>query len=327
MTTTIPPMSTLVITGASRNLGERLAIEVLADAPERHVVTLVRLPAGVAERLREASGNPNVHVVACDLGDLASVRSAATIVVDLLGQPGVPPLHGLVANAGIQRPDTAAASVDGFELTFATNVLGNQLLIGLLADHLEAPGRIVVVGSGTHHDAGRERMWMVPGPRWAPVEELVRPHAGEEGPHRGVGRRAYATSKLANIYQVHEFARRLPDGIDIYTYDPGLMPGTGLAREGTAIERLLWGTLLHAFRLLPDATSPTASAKHLAELTVGSRPADTGAYIALGQVTPSSPASYDPEREAELWRVANELVGLTPDHAPFEDAPTPGVQR
>lgn len=309
--TTIPSASTVVITGASRNLGERLAIELLADAPERHVVALVRSPAGLADRLRAESGNPNVHVVACDLGDLASVRAAAVAVGELLEQPGAPPLHALVANAGIQRPDTSAVSVDGFELTFATNVLANQLLIGLLAEHLVVPGRIVVVGSGTHHDAGRERMWMVPGPRWAPVEQLVRPSAGKDAPHRGVGRRTYATSKLANIYQVHEFARRLPTGIDIYTYDPGLMPGTGLAREGTAIERLLWGTLLHVLRLLPDATSPTASARHLARLTVGPRPADTGAYVALGKVTPSSPASYDPDREAELWRVANDLVGLT----------------
>jgi len=136
-----------------------------------------------------------------------------------------------------------------------------------------------------------------------------------------VGRRTYATSKLANIYQVHAFARRLPAGIDIYTYDPGLMPGTGLAREGAAIERFLWSTVMHVFRLLPDATTPASSGRHLARLTAGPAPADSGAYIALGKVQPSSPASYDPDREAELRRVANDLVGLPPDPDPTEDVP------
>lgn len=310
MTTAIPAAGTVLITGASRNLGERLAVEVLSASPQRHVIALVRSPADVAERLREASGNPNVHVIRCELSDLASVRDAASSVVRLLQEPGVPPLHALVGNAGIQQTNTSAASADGYELTFAVNVLANQLLIDLLRDHLVAPARIVIVGSGTHYDAGRERMWMVPGPRWARVEVLARPHDGKDGPHEGHGRRAYSTSKLANVYQVHTLARQLPDGIDAYTYDPGLMPGTELIRDAVPVARLVWRTVLHLLRVLPGVTSPEASARHLARVATGPRPAETGAYIALGKERPSSPASYDPTREADLNRAAQHLIEL-----------------
>lgn len=54
-----------------------------------------------------------------------------------------------------------------------------------------------------------------------------------------MGRR-YATTKLANMYFTYGWASRLPDGITVNTFDPGLMPGTGLSREYLPVMRFMW---------------------------------------------------------------------------------------
>ena len=45
------------------------------------------------------------------------------------------------------------------------------------------------------------------------------------------------------IYLVHEFARRAPQGIDFCSFDPLMVPGTGLARESPALMRAAWHTV------------------------------------------------------------------------------------
>ena len=53
----------------------------------------------------------------------------------------------LVHNAGVWvRGDTPRTTPDGFETTFAVNVLAPHLLTALLADRL--PGRLLWLGSG-----------------------------------------------------------------------------------------------------------------------------------------------------------------------------------
>jgi hypothetical protein len=44
--------------------------------------------------------------------------------------------------------------------------------------------------------------------------------------------------------------------------------------------------------------------------TTGPRPGESGSYIDQGKITPSSPASYDKDREEELWTTAARLTGL-----------------
>lgn len=57
------------------------------------------------------------------------------------------------------------------------------------------------------------------------------------------GRQRYASSKLANIMWAYALHRRLETlkakHITVVAFDPGLMPGTGLAREGEMIWFLL----------------------------------------------------------------------------------------
>jgi hypothetical protein len=48
------------------------------------------------------------------------------------------------------------------------------------------------------------------------------------------GRRRYTTSKLCNVLCAYELGKRVkasPWQLEVVAFDPGLMPGTGLARE------------------------------------------------------------------------------------------------
>lgn len=72
------------------------------------------------------------------------------------------------------------------------------------------------------------------------------------------GRRRYTTSKLRDVLMAYELARRLanepvaaPGAITVNAFDPGLMPGTGLARDYGRLAMLTWRYLLPALTVVP----------------------------------------------------------------------------
>ncbi|NUT48394.1 MAG: SDR family NAD(P)-dependent oxidoreductase [Saccharothrix sp.] len=291
-------MGTTLMTGASRGLGREAATHVLRHHPDRHLLVLNRRPGLAAELARE-SGNGNVSEVVCDLASFADIRRAAAQVDG--------PLDGFLGNAGLQMATTRAVTADGIEMTFGVNVLAYHLLLTLLRPRFTAPARIVVVASDVH-DSEHNSMGLIPPPRWDDPRRLAEPGDEDTGV---AGRRAYATSKLGVIYLVHALRRRLPEGVDVYSYNPGLVPGTGLARDAGPVARALFGTVGHALRVLPRVTGKVKAGRLLAEAMTGPRPGDSGAYISRGEVVPSSSESYDERREEELWAAADELCGIT----------------
>jgi NAD(P)-dependent dehydrogenase (short-subunit alcohol dehydrogenase family) len=255
----------------------------------------------------DETDNPCVTTVSCDLASLADIRVTAAEIGRAVDSGEVPPLRGFVGNAGVQttRPRTTS---DGFELTFGVNVLANFLLLRLLTDRLPAPSRLLVVGSDTHFADLRHTYGVVPKFDWPGTEAVARPH--ENGYSSRDGFRNYARSKLAVIYLVHALARRLPAGVDIYTYNPGAVPGTGLNRDANPAPRRAAGVLGRVLLMTPIAMEVTEAGALLARAAVGPRPGETGAYVDRGKVMRSSPASYDPMREEELWSTASRLCGL-----------------
>ncbi|OXM68089.1 short-chain dehydrogenase [Amycolatopsis vastitatis] len=286
------------MTGASRGLGRIAAEKILRDRPDVHLVVTAR-GGTLGGDLAESTGNPNVTALTCDLMSKNAVRAAAVDLAGRLDSGALPPLHGFVGNAGLQLTSRAHATEDGIEPTFAVNVLANHLFVRLLWCRFTAPGRIVLVGSDTHFGDLRHNLGMVPAPRWEPVAELARPRP--DARTATDGRRAYSTGKLAVLYLVHALARRLPDGIDAYTFNPGYVPGTGLVRDAGPAVRFLSRTLLRALTATPLAMSAASAGALLAEAAVGPRPGESGVYIDRRTVTPSAPASYDRDREEELW--------------------------
>ena len=213
----------VLVTGASSGLGlaaaegfARLgvAVRLLVRSEQRGE----RARAEIVTR----SGNNDVQVDLCDLSDLQAVRRFA----ERFSQE-MPRLDVLVNNAGAMVGERTL-SVDGIELTFATNVLGpfllTNLLIPLLAE--SEPARIVNVSSGGMYT---QRVHL---------DDLQMDHEEFDGPV------AYARSKRAEVTLTETWAERLRGtGVVAHAMHPGWVdtPGlkSSLPRFYGAMKRLL----------------------------------------------------------------------------------------
>ncbi|MEU5844713.1 SDR family NAD(P)-dependent oxidoreductase [Saccharopolyspora shandongensis] len=296
------------MTGASRGIGRVAAEHMLRQSPDVHLLVVARGSSGVRLAAEPRAGGHAVSHVSADLGSLQSVRSAVAEIRDRLDRGELPPLRGFVGNAGLQHTNALTEGPDGFESTFTVNVLAHHLFVRLLQDRFAAPARIVITVSDTHFGDFKHNMGMVPGLVWKSPDVLARTGAFPEPDTAVAGRTAYSTSKLAAIHLVHEYARRLPTGIDAVAYNPGFVPGTGLVRNAGPVSRFAMRWILPAMALTPFATSRSAAGRYLADVALGTTNAPTGAYVDRGRVARSSGESYDPQRESELWDTVEEFT-------------------
>lgn len=198
-----------VITGTTHGIGRITARELARAGYE--VVMLCRdleSAASVREAILAEAPQSLIHTIHCDLSSLASVRAAAQEVRRRFDRIAL-----LINNAGIVS-SFHRMSVDGFELTFATNHLGPYLLTRALLDRLGDPGgRIVTVASRAHY------------PGKLNLEQVADPRA------RYRARAAYAQSKLANVLHTFALARRLATtGITVNCLHPGIVATNLLPR-------------------------------------------------------------------------------------------------
>ncbi|MFK4546917.1 hypothetical protein RKD29_006513 [Streptomyces tendae] len=91
-------------------------------------------------------------------------------------------------------------------------------------------------------------------------------------------------------------------------YNPGFVPGTGLARNAGPVARFTMRRVTPVLTLTPFATSRTAAGRHLADLVLGVTEAPSGSYADRGRTAPSSAESYDQRREQELWEAVERLT-------------------
>lgn len=318
---------TVLVTGGNSGIGFECARE-LARAG-RHVVIASRdRAASEAARRRIAgeSGDDAIDAIDLDLGSPASVRALADEIArrDL-------PLRALVLNAGLQMAGSRRLSADGWELTFAVNHLGHFLLANLLLARLaaNAPARIVVVASGVHDPKLRTGM---PKPQVTDLETL----ATTGGPTPGAfdGRLAYVNSKLCNLWFTYELVRRIEAAglspsdrpLTVNAFDPGLVPGSGLARDYPAALRFVWNRVLPALAqvvtlVLPTVNPAPKSGRALAGLVLSPALARvSGKYFpshARWREASSSDASYDADRARALWDASVRMSRLGSADSPL----------
>jgi len=174
-----------VITGTTHGIG-RVTSRELARAGRTVVMLCRNVPAAQVVRDQIIAELPaaDVHVVRCDLASLASVRECAQAIRGMFGS-----IDLLINNAGMVS-SLHRMSVDGFELTFATNHLGPFLLTALLTDRLSASARVINVASRIHYRGRIE------------LDTITDARA------RYSSQAAYAQSKLANVLHTFALARR-----------------------------------------------------------------------------------------------------------------------
>jgi len=299
-----------IVTGGNTGLGYQCA-RFLASNPNNLVVIACRDAAKAsqaADKLRQSGCV--AKALSIDLADLSSVRK----FVDEYRQAGLPPLAGIVCNAGVQNIATPTKTIDGYETTFGVNHLAHYLLVRLLLPDMQANGHIVFVSSGTHDPKEKTGL---PEPRYTTAKEI----AGDFEPGADAGKRRYTTAKLCNIYCVYELAQRLASSSDarlhsirVSAFDPGMMPGTKLARSYPAAIQFVWNYILPIATLFKrNVHRPAKSGERLAALTADNSVTTNGKYYSDGREVQSSTLSYNKENAAELWNASADMVGLPRD--------------
>jgi retinol dehydrogenase-12 len=270
----------MLVTGGTSGIGQAL-VEALARRGAR-VVLAARSEGrarAVIAGIHAAPGSADVEFLPLDLADLASVRRAAA---SFLGTGRA--LDVLVNNAGVAG--TNGLSVDGFDLTYATNHLGPFLLTELLRPALEAApqGRIVNVSSIGHLQAKAID--------WTLLERRREP--------RRSGFHDYTVTKLMNVLHAKELARRLA-ATRVTTY--ALHPGGVRSNIWRALPRpIQWIIKLSLISNEAGARTPLycATAPELASTS--------GRYYDQCREAPSNPLADDPSLAAELWRRSEAAV-------------------
>jgi NAD(P)-dependent dehydrogenase (short-subunit alcohol dehydrogenase family) len=239
---------TFVVIGASTGLGRAAARELARS--DRVIVCGRDVERTRAAVPRAAEG---LHVDLTDLADVARLG-------DELSARGT--IDALVCNAGVQTLGPPRFTRDQIEETFAVNHLAHYALATRLAPQL---GRVVFIGSASHDPRDRgAKAFGFRGGQYTSARALA---AGEGDPAVNETQRAmdrYATSKLCNLIVTYVLSRR---GVPAFAIDPGLMPGTGLARERNVVVRILWNTVMRvATPLIPGASTIRRSGRALAWL-------------------------------------------------------------
>lgn len=271
-------MSTYLITGATSGLGRQVAIRLARQGGHRLVLP-ARDPSKGEDLRREllALGAAEVSLPQMDLSSLKSVAA----FIEVFKRDVAFPLDGLLLNAGSQSAGRLARTVDGFESTFAVNHLAHLLLLNSLMDRLSRKAIVGWTASGTHDpNETAARLSGFRGSQYTTAAKVAQGDYGDVSGERAC-KDAYATSKLCNIVTARAYAENNPNGVSFFSFDPGLMPGTGLARQHGPAAQWIWKNVLPRIAwLLPGTSTVERSSAVLVELLTGKlRGSQNGAYF------------------------------------------------
>jgi NAD(P)-dependent dehydrogenase (short-subunit alcohol dehydrogenase family) len=274
----------VLVTGANSGIGRASAL-ALARLGATVVMLCRSAERGekALRRVREQSGNEDVHLLLADLSSRRDIFEGARDFKARFRR-----LDVLLNNAGILTRRRRLTE-DGFELQFFVNHLAYFLLTRLLLDALResVPSRIVNVASTAHSRGTLD------------FEDL-------QGEKHYDGWQQYANTKLANIVFTYELARRLKgSGVTANCLHPGLIH-THLMSNYSWVINALWYLLQRFFKQPEEgaatpvylASSPEVEGK-------------SGGYYRNCAPMGTSEESYDPAVQSRLWEVSEALTGFS----------------
>jgi light-dependent protochlorophyllide reductase len=303
----------IIITGGNSGLGYQCAKAIAQSERGWYIIiasrNLHRVESAVT-RLMTETGYPHIQGLELDLASLQSVRD----FVQQLAQLNMPPLKGLVCNAGVQIVSGLTFTKDGFETTFGVNHLAHFLLVNLLLPQMAEDSRIVFVSSDTHDPTTQTGM---PAPRYESPDRMAFPCEINQMEEVGSsGQCRYATSKLCNLLCTYELARRLQRHqikISVNAFNSGLMLDTQLSRGYSTNQKLalLINNFLPFLRQVLKFHNSQNMGKALALVILNpDLKGVTGKYFDGFVRGNSSLESHDELKAVELWDKSKVLVGL-----------------
>ena len=301
---------TVIITGANTGLGYYCAKHIAFAKKGWHIVLACRNSEKgnlALNKLISETSNPNISFLELDLASFSSVRN----FVATFQNKKLPPLNGIICNAGLSGKDTAIFTKDGIENTFQVNCLSHFLLINLMLNDLSSNARILMVSSELHRNDGPMKSFL---PNYTNAQDLAHP-LPEKANQKGSGSIRYSTSKLCMVFYTHEFCERFKQSkfnhVSINAFNPGLMPDTGLGDlNKKIIQKLFLKYLLPLFVKGANGT-PDKSGKYLANLILSEKVQGiTGKYFDREKETEPSAESFDKSKSLDLWNTSIKLTNI-----------------
>ena len=315
---------TVLITGTTSGVGLH-ATKAMVDRGWQ-VVTANRDPvraAAAADRL--AIPSAQLSHLRFDLADLDSVRAGAETLVTSLGRP----LDALVINAAVYKPrlEQPERSPQGYEISMATNHLGQFLLIHLLLPDLERSShpsrRVVILGTVTANS--KELGGKIPIPAPADLGDLAGFKAGFQAPIAMANGKpfkpgkAYKDSKLCNMITTQELHRRLhgSTGIVFSSLYPGCVADSPLFRHAPqAFQRIFpW----FQKNITGGYVSQAQAGERVAQVVADPAFSSSGVHWSWGNRQKQggkqfsqelSDKASNPDTAQAMWEESMKLVGL-----------------
>ena len=280
------PVQIILITGATSGIGKETALALARDGA--HVIVHGRdklKTLATQQQIKEETKNNNVDVLIADLSSLDDVLKAAAQI-----NKSYPRIDILINNAGLMTGAKRQLSIDGFELTFATNHLAHFLLTALLLEKLKKSkaARIINVSSKVHSGGKFDSTNLQLESGYSPMK-------------------AYSNSKLYNILFTQELARRLEKNklnIIVNCLHPGVVATNFGNNAGGAMNAML--TVIRPFMI--SARDGAKTTLYLArDETAGKI---NGKYFDKEQETATSNSAINEANAKELWEISEKLTGV-----------------
>jgi len=323
---------TALVTGANSGLGFEAAAQ-LAEAGYSRVILACRTlekAETARQSLAERVGRDPFETLEVDVSSIESARVAS----DELERRGTV-IDSLLLNAGMVSGDAMNKTADGFEVAFASSIIGHHVLTVRLLDAgiLSDQARVVIAGSeGANNDLpAMMDMKLYDFATDAPEEFGNNLHDAMinfvEGakPEKFNPTRYYATTKVFTSWWTAAMARRFGDRISIFTVSPGASLSTNAARHTTGFKRFLFTKFMPTIgrAIGMDQPVPVAAKRYLDALH------GVGRDFVNGKTYTSKPKKLigplyemthdhllDIERQEAAWNVLTQLSGTGQHQTP-----------
>jgi NAD(P)-dependent dehydrogenase (short-subunit alcohol dehydrogenase family) len=301
---------TILMTGATSGLGFN-TVQHLSQRLDVNLIVGARNPEQ-AHHLRSVMSRERLTILPLDLASLESVRQFAIMSMNHLGDRQ---LTAIALNGGIQITTGLERAENGYERTFASNHLGHFLLTWLLLPVLAEQSVVISTASGTHDPKDLlSKQFGFRGGLFPRAEAIANGNLDDSVSLKQQCLDRYATSKLCNLLFTYDMARRIsPAQPRFLAFDPGLMPGTSLARDRSAVERFAWKYILPILGwFVPGVSSPRQSAQSLSRLLTepAIAPISGQHFDYRLRQTKTSDGSHRQDWQHELYDMSVRLCGV-----------------
>mgnify|MGYP001794314319 FL=1 len=255
-----------LVTGANSGLGFEAAAQLAEAGYGRVILACRNIEKATTARLAlmERVGKDPFETLAVDVSSIASARAA---VHELSRR--AKDIDVLLLNAGIVSGKELLKSVDGFELTFASSLIGHHILCtGLLENQLLANGsRVIIVGSAAANNTAPAIMGMRvydfafegTSSFGSTIEEAMLNFIQGTKPDLYSNQRYYSTTKLFSAWWSSAMHHLFGHRTSFFAVGPGPNMGTNVGRYQKGFASLIMKSVMPLVGSLMGINQPVSS--------------------------------------------------------------------